>query len=53
MTKWVFESGLERNRAANQIFNCFGSDGNGYDQQASQNQARFNRVKDLQVENFK
>ena len=53
MTKWEFESVLERNRVAEQIFNGFGSDGNGYNQQAPQNQVRFNRVKDLQVENFK
>ena len=53
MTKWEFESVLERNRVAEQIFNSFGSDGNGYNQQAPQNQVIFNRVKDLQVENFK
>ena len=53
MTKWEFESVLERNRAAEQIFNSFGIEGNLNSQQAPQNQVRFNRVKDLQVENFK
>jgi hypothetical protein len=53
MTKWEFEGKSERNRVAIQIFNNFGIEVNRNNQQAPQNQARFNRVEDFKVENFK
>jgi hypothetical protein len=53
MTKWEYVTVLERNRGAEQIFNGFDSEGNRNNQQAPQNQVRFNRVKELKVENYK